>query len=198
MKTLLKNFAFFLALGLALPAWAGSVKEYSADMVDVKSGRVVQKIAVIPDKIYSETLNAQGRREAIAIVRLDQKKMSVFIEATKSYMEWPFSKEQFTAADLNMGMVQTRQEKVDTETVGDYQADKFKITATVMGMNTTAYQWIAPEFDPMPIRTEAQGVTLEMRNIKTGGPDAALFEAPAGYKRDTQMEQMIKGLMGGK
>jgi hypothetical protein len=49
----------------------------------------------------------------------------------------------------------------------------------------------------MPVRTENQGVIQEMRNIKPGRPDASLFEIPSGYKRDAQMEQMMKGMMGG-
>jgi hypothetical protein len=195
MKILLKSLACFL-LFFALPAWAGSVKEYSADMVDMKSGRVVQKIAVAPDKIYSESLSAQGQREALAIIRMDQKKMYVLIEATKSYMELPFNKEQFTAADLNMGMVQTKQEKMGSEKVGDYLADKFMVTASVMGLSTTVYQWIAPEFDPLPVRIESDGGVQEMQNIKTGSPAASLFDIPSGYKRDAQMEQMMKGLLG--
>ena len=44
MNTMLKNFICLLALlCLATPALAGSIKEYSADMVEVKSGRVTQK-----------------------------------------------------------------------------------------------------------------------------------------------------------
>ena len=198
MKTLCKSFIGFFVLCLALPVFAGSIKEYSADMVDVKSGRVAQKIAVTPDKIYAESIDAAGKREAVAIIRLDQKKILIFIEQTKSYMELPFNKDKFTAADLSLGMVQSKQEKVGTETVNGYQADKFRITATVMNMNITAFQWIAPEFDPMPIRTESQGVTQEMRNIKPGPPDVSLFEPPQGYTRDTNMENMMKSMMGTK
>jgi hypothetical protein len=195
MKTLLKSFIVLLVLGLALPAFAGSIQEYSADMVDVKSGRVAQKLAVTPDKIYCENFNAQGKRDAISILRLDQKKLFVFLEANKSYMELPFNKDRFTAADLSMGMVQTKQEKVGSETVNGYAADKFRITVQVMGMTRTAFQWLAPEFD-LPVRTEAEGVIQEMRNIKAERPDAALFELPKGYKRDAQMEQMMKSLLG--
>ena len=189
-------FMLLLLLCLALPVLAGSIKEYSADMVDVKSGKVMQKLAVTPDTLYSESFNAQGKREAVAIIRLDQKKMYVFMEANKSYMELPFNKEWIAAADLTIGMVQTKQEKVGADTVGSYKADKFKITVNAMGMATTSFQWIAPEFD-LPVRTESDGVILEMRNIKTARPDAALFELPQGYKRDTQMEQMMKAMMGG-
>jgi hypothetical protein len=198
MKTLCKGFVCCIALCLALPALAGSIAEYTADMVNVKTGKVVQKIAVTPDRIYSESFNDQGKREGISLVRMDQKKMYVFMEVNKSYMELPFDKDRFTAADLNMGAVQTKREKVGAETVSGYKADKFRTTVQVMGMTMQTYQWMAPEFEPMPIRTEAEGIIQEMRNIKTGRPDAALFEIPKGYKRNAQMEQMMKGMMGGK
>ena len=155
MKTLLKSLACVLALCFTHPALAGSVKEYSADMVDVKSGRVMQRLAITPDKIFSESLSAQGKREGMAVIRLDQKKMYLVMEENKTYMELPFNKEQFSSSDLSMGAVQAKQEKVGTETVSGYQADKFKVTATIMGMSNTSFQWVAPEFAPMPIRTES-------------------------------------------
>jgi hypothetical protein len=198
MKTLCKSIICLLVLCFALPAFAGTIPEYTADMVNVKTGKVSQKLAVMADRIYSEGFNDQGKREAISIVRLDQRKMYIFMEATKTYMELPFDKDRFTAADLSMGMVQTKQEKVGTETVNGYKADKLQTTVQVMGMTMQTYQWMAPEFEPMPIRTEAQGIIEEMRNIKPGRPDASLFELPKGYKRDAQMEQMMKGIMGGK
>ena len=179
-------------------ALAGSVGEYSADMVEVKSGRVTQKLAVTPDKFFSEGLDAQGRRESVAILRLDRKKLYVFIEANKSYWELPFNKEHFTAADLQVGLARVKREKAGQETVNGYRADKWRITASAMGRNSTSYEWITREFGLMPVRTEIDGVIQEMRNIKPGKPDASLFELPKGYTRDTAMENMMKSLMGGK
>jgi hypothetical protein len=198
MQTLYKSLVCSFALCLAVVAWAGSITEYRADLVDVQSGRVVQKIAVMSDKMYSESLNAQGKRAFMAIIRLDQRKMFVFNEANKSYMEFPFNKDKFTAADLSMGMIETKQEKVGTETVNGYAATKYRVTAKIMDKTITAYQWISPEFDPMPIRTESQGVIQEMRNITTGRPVASLFEIPKGYTRDKAMEDMMQSVMGGK
>jgi len=179
-------------------AFAGSVKEYSADMVEVKSGRVTQKLAVTPDKIFSEGLDAQGRRESVAILRLDRKKMYIFIEANKSYWELPFNKDHFTAADLRVGLAQIKREKAGEETVGGYKAEKWRITTTALGQSSTSNEWITKEFGFMPVRTEIDGVIREMRNIKPGTPDAALFEIPKGYARDTAMENMMKSMMGGK
>ena len=198
MKTLLKSLACFLVLAFAFPVLAGSVKEYSADMVNVKNGRVMAKLAVAPGKMYSENFDDDGKRAGSAVIRLDQKKMYVFIEETKSYMELPFDKDEFDASSMSMGAVESKQEKVGSETINGYKADKFKVTTKAMGMTSTGFQWIAPEFEPMPIRSEEGGVILEMRNIKTARPDAALFEIPKGYKRDTQMEEMMKGMLGGK
>jgi hypothetical protein len=196
MKTLFKTFVFLFASGLAFPSFAGTVKEYTADMVNVKTGKVMQKLAVTPDKLYSESLNDKGKRAGLAIIRLDQKKMYMIMEDEKAYIEMPFNKDKFSVADLSMGMAKVKREKVGMETVNGYTADKFQITATVMGMNVTSYEWVAPEFEPMPIRTESQGEIQEMRNIKTGPPPASLFELPSSYKRDTDMENMMKGMMG--
>jgi hypothetical protein len=196
MKSLFKTCVFVFALCLAFSAFAGTVKEYTADMVNVKTGKVMQKIAVTPDKVYSESFNDTGKREGLAIVRLDQKKMYMVMEGEKSYIEVPFNKDTFSIADLNMGMTKVTREKVGTESVNDYTADKFKTTASGMGVSITSYQWVAPEFDPMPVRTESQGQIQEMRNIKTGRPDASLFEVPSGYTRNTEMENMMKGMMG--
>jgi len=189
---------FALLVFCPATAFAGAVKEYGAEMVEVKSGRVTQKLAVTPDKVFSEAVDAKGKREGIAIIRMDQKKMYIFMEANKSYLELPFNKDSFTAADLNLGMSQIKREKVGAETVNGYKADKYRTTVTTMGQKTVSHEWMAPEFDPMPIRTEADGVVQEMRNIKPGKPDSSLFEIPAGYTRNTQMEQMMKGMMGGK
>ena len=196
MNTFRKSLVIFFVFCLAVQVFAGSIQEYTADMVDVSSGKTVQKIAVTPDKIYSETLSAQGKREAMCILRLDQRKMFIIMEETKTYMEIPFNKDRFTASDLAMGMVQSKQEKVGSETVSGYDSDKFRITSAVMGKTVTSYQWVAPEFEPMPIRTETNGKAQEMRNINPGRPSASMFEVPGGYKRDTNMEQMMKGMMG--
>jgi hypothetical protein len=70
----LQCFVVFLCCSLfgVASALAGSIKEYSADMVDVKSGKVMQKLAVAPDKMFSDSLDDQGKRVASVIVRVLQ------------------------------------------------------------------------------------------------------------------------------
>ena len=88
MKNILKSFAYVLILCLALPALAGSIKEYSADMVDVKTGRLAQKLYVTPDKIYSESYGEDGKMEGRSLIRFDQGKMYLFMEENKT--SWNF------------------------------------------------------------------------------------------------------------
>jgi hypothetical protein len=172
---------------------AGPVREYSADWVDVKSGRVTQKVAIMPDKYYSETFDASGKRQSVGIIRLDQRKMYVFSETNKTYMEFPFNEDRFTVENTSLGMIQINEEKkVGEETISGYKTSKFHIKATIMGLPATAYYWMAPEFDPFPLRMDTKGVIHELRNIDTRRPDAALFEIREGYKRDMQAEQMTR------
>ena len=68
----------------------GTLGPYSAEMVEVKSGRVTQKLAVTRDKTYIEALDPQGRLLARVILRADQGKVYTFTELNKSYMEISF------------------------------------------------------------------------------------------------------------
>jgi hypothetical protein len=174
---------------------AGPVREYSASMVDVKSGRVRQKFAVTPDKFYAETFDAFGQREKFSIIRLDQRKMYVFSETNKTYIELPFNDDRFTIENLSFGMIQVKEEKkVGEETVNGYKTSKFHIKVTAMGLKSpvTVYSWVAPEFGPsFPVRLDVNGVVDEMRNINTNRPDAALFEIRKGYQRDQRRGRQI-------
>lgn len=197
MKKLLKSLICLLALCLASPALAGTIREYSADMVNVENGSVTQRMAVTPDKIMMEIFDEDGQQEAKTIVRLDQRKMYIF-SPDKTYMEIPFERDSFNFLDLGMGMMTiTSQEKMGVETISGYKAEKIQITANVMGMTTTTFtQWIAKEFEPMPIRMDSDGSIMEMRNIKAGSQNSSLFDIPTGYTRNIMMEEMVKGLLG--
>jgi hypothetical protein len=194
MKTLLTGFIVLLVLGLAIPAFAGDVKEYSADVVDVKSGRITRQIAVAPGKMHYASFNSSGKLERFTIIRMDQNKMYLFTERTKIYAEQPFNDETITLVNLNpWDTIQTRQEQVGSETINGYKADKFRRDVKTSGTIHHSVEWVAPEFAPLSVRTEEKGVVTEMRNIKIGPPDAALFEIPKGYSRaNPQVEQLLK------
>jgi hypothetical protein len=197
MKTLFRVLVCLIALGLALPAFAGTIKEYTADMVDVASGKVVGSVAATENKMRWESHEDDDK--SLSIIRMDQGKMYAFQE-DKTFIEIPIKEDTvLTPAGLAGAMLgdafKITREKVGTETVSGYHTEKFKVTytANIMGHSkpTIITEWTAEEFD-IPVRMEADDGTVEMRNIKVGAPDASLFEIPAGYTKNTQFEEMMK------
>lgn len=199
------GLSLFLALVFFSSAvYAGTVEEYSADMVTVPDGKVMQKMYVTPEKMRFDIYDQAGKLQTISILRLDQGKMYALQADSKTYFEIPVNKEFTSFEDLAKGMMGTKfntsREKQGEEEVGGYAAEKFKVTTTVevMEQKTTMVhnEWLAPEFAPLPVRTENPGdkTITEMQNIKAGAQDDALFEIPAGYNKDTTMEEMMKNM----
>ncbi|MCL2458082.1 MAG: DUF4412 domain-containing protein [Desulfobulbus sp.] len=204
MKSLLKSLACLLVLCLALPAFAGSIKEYTADMVDVKSGKVVAKYYVTEKKMRMESFDEEGEG-SVSIIRVDQQMMYA-LQKNKTYLTIPFKGDKMPSM-MEMPSLffekdgpQFKQEKVGSETVNGYQAEKIRATMTmdIMGQTHTAtnYIWMAKEFDiPVRMQDEKKGKVVEMRNINKGAPADSLFEIPAGYRdMSKQMEEMMKSM----
>ena len=207
MKNLIKGFGGFLAVMLisGTAYAAGTIKEYTADLVDVKSGQTVGKYHVTEKKIRMDSSDAKRGGGTSSIIRMDQGKMYILQDEDKTYMEMPFKGTVDNLENLGKQMMggiapERKVESLGTEKISGYNAEKSKITTTVNMMGrkftTTGYEWKAKEFT-MPIRTETdKGEAMEMRNIKIGAPSDSVFEIPAGYTRNTQMENMMKQIPG--
>jgi len=213
MKNLIKGLSLLLILFGASTAFAGAIKEYTADLVDVKSGQVVGKYAVTEKMMRMETRDKEGEKEggsAISIIRMDHGKMYL-LQEDKSYLEFPLqgdkvpSPEELGTMMMGASAPKQKREKLGDETVSGYPAEKIEVTTTIdmMGqtLTMTHQEWMAKEFD-FPVRVQSDGDVMEMRNIKVGAPDAALFEIPAGYKKNTALEEMMQQMkqmqQGGK
>ena len=199
MKNMTKILCLLIILLVAYTASAGTIKEYSADMVDVDSDMVISKLFVTEQKMRMDTSEVGG---GIGIIRMDRGKMYV-LQEDKTYMEIPMkgdkipSFEELGAQMMGEAAPKRKLENLGSETVNGYQTEKFRVITMVnmMGQTYTMthYEWMAKEFD-VPLRTQDEngGQTMEIRNIKVGAPDASVFEIPAGYKKNTQFEEMMK------
>jgi hypothetical protein len=205
MKIVWKSLACVLVLCFALPAFAGSIKEYSTDVVDVKSGKVLGTYYVAEKKKRIDVLVEKTKGSFIA--RMDQRKAFSLVPEEKLCILIPFHDDMPSDSSAMMGMAmmgwtppEYKSEKLGSETVNGYLTEKFKITSTgsVQGKpyTRTEYVWKAEEFDcPHPRMQDAEGVVMEMRNIKVGPQAASLFEIPAGYMvmdMSRQMEGMSR------
>ena len=209
MKCAVKGLALLATLFSATVVLANPVKEFSADSVDAKSGRLEGKVYVTSTKMRFEDYASGEKPEFISLIRFDQQKMYFLFTDSKTYIEYPLEvkspsdwKEMQKVlgglAEMPGIEMKTTEKKVAEETVNGYKTEKFRITETATFMGTrqtsTSYVWIAKEFS-IPIRTqddEDDGKITELRNIKIGAPPASLFELPAGYKLDKEKMGQIE------
>jgi hypothetical protein len=194
MKNLIKGLSLLLILLGAHLAYAGAIKEYTADMVDVGTGEVVTKYYVTEKKLRMDNVgDADG---SMTIIRMDQGK-GYIMQPDNTYLEIPLKGDKVPSyeemATMMLGNLgpKIKREKLGEETVNGYTAEKSRVTATVMGHTTVHTEWNAKEFD-FPVRMQMNDDTTEMRNIKIGTPAASVFEIPAGYTRNTELEEMMK------
>ena len=200
MKILFKAFACLFILCLAGPAFAGTIKEYAADMVDVAAGKTVGKYYVAENKMRMDSFEKNKNENIISIIRLDQQKMYALQPSEKTYLEIPMKGNKMPDfSDIGGVMMgdaapKVKKEKVGSETVSGYQTDKYKVVTT-MNMfgkthTSTSYVWLAKEFD-IPVRTQQDDDISEMRNIKTGAQAASLFEIPSGYTKTQGLDELM-------
>lgn len=194
------------ALILSLCAGAAYAGDFTADLVEVEDEQVVQKIYVSGQKMRFDVFDDEGSDEAatISILRLDENKYYILTPENKTFIEVPVDKSVTSIDDFNKSMLpegsDVKKVSKGTETVGGYSAEKFEVTTTINLMGETMtmvnYEWITPEFAPLPIRVQdtEDDTVAEMRNIKAGAVDAAVFEVPEGYEKDTELEEMLKSM----
>ena len=202
MKTVKLSLVLLLLCGALV--FGGTIKDYSADQVDVQSNKVIGKIYATESRLRLEVFSGDGKLESFVIVRQDEKKIYTFQEEDKTYMEFPILGNNVSIYESLISMGQSfgiipdiKRENQGSETVSGYKTDKFRTTTTVelfgQRQTTTSYEWIAAEFD-MPIRIQNEDTTVEMRNIKTAKPAASLFEIPSGYSSLGNMGDLMKAL----
>ncbi|MCL2144091.1 MAG: DUF4412 domain-containing protein [Endomicrobia bacterium] len=185
-------------------AFGGTVKNYSADVVETGSGMAVGKVYAAEPKFRMEMYDENGNLEGMSIIRPDQKKMYVCQSENKTYFEIPIDGsaslfENMAKAGQSFGIVpDIKREKQGTETVIGYKTDKYRTVTTINAfgqkLTTVVYEWMAAEFEyPVRIQTE-DGAIVEMRNIKTGAQNASLFEIPSGWTKDSSAAKMMESI----
>jgi hypothetical protein len=211
MKRIAKGLSLLVTLLGTTLALAGTVKEYSADMVDVKTGKLQSKVYVTPTKMRTEDYDDDGKLRTISIVRMDHQKTYLFFVNEKAYTEFPLKgktipernspeAKEFEKWIMGEFASERKEEKVGTETVNGYKTEKFRVTTRIEKLSdeSVSYEWYAKEFI-VPVRAQhgddnEDGDIEELRNIKIGAPASSLFELPSGYK----LHDTTKGKPGQK
>lgn len=182
----------------AASAFAEKVASYSADMVSLDATGKVEaatRIYVDAGRMRLELPPQEGMQGMTIIVRPDLKLQWMVDAESRTCLEHALDDDQLRAIAPAMAAAtpDSREERLGTETVQGYKAEKKRVTTTqkVMGqvVRTVSLVWQAEEFD-IPLRErDEEGFTEELRNIKVGAQPASLFEVPPGYR-------VVKGKVG--
>ncbi len=109
----------------------------------------------------------------------------------KAYLELP----QPPIAEAKLKM---EQKELGKETIDGHPCVKNKVTVTdEAGKKSEAVAWNATDLKGFPIQVELQeqqgtSVIMRYKDIKLAKPDAKLFEAPDGFKKYTNQQEMMQ------
>ncbi len=108
-------------------------------------------------------------------------KQQVYMERTGLALEWPPLPEDENSPCRNKNF---RCRKNGTQKVNDRSAIHWTIhVQSEKGETPYAQMWVDPRLNVAIRESYADGLTVEMRNIREGAQAAQLFELPAGYKK---------------
>ncbi len=183
------------ACGLAATAWpAGMTQprvEYSADQAISGEGQTFQsKIYHARDKQRME-MSAGGSTQ-IFITRVDKKVSWILMPEQKMYTEFSLGQApQNAPKDPRECAMETT--KAGTETVNGHSTTRYAIKAACPdGSSYSGSMWTTKDYIPVKIDATMEGksgagrrVVVELRNLKIGKQDPALFEVPQGYSKFT-------------
>ena len=198
LRAVAPGFAILMMLAWAASAVAGKIGAYSADMVSLDAAGKVEastRIYVDAGRMRLELPPQEGMQGMTIIVRPDLKLQWMVDVESRTCLEHSLDDAQLRAIAPAMAAAtpDSREERLGTETVQGYKAEKKRVTTTqkVMGQvgRNVSLVWQAEEFD-IPLRErDEEGFTEELRNIKVGAQPASLFEVPSGYR-------VVKGKVG--
>lgn len=185
-----------MVAGIAAPAAAQKITDFSADQVVIGAkGKVEQesKLSVAGGMVRVDKVVPADAKMSFIYSR-DQKKAVTINPGKKIYFEGPLDEKAYSAA-LGLPPAAMAERPAGEETVSgipcakkdlDMEIDFKKAKKTVT--NTV---WVSDKLD-IPLRVKGyDGRVTELRNVKEGKPDSALFEAPKDFKKAAALKDVL-------
>lgn len=181
-RTGMRSFPLFLLFTIA--AGLGHAASFSAELTDVQGNQTRTGRFNFQDKSYRYEVAENGQS---LVVMVDGKTgtMHVMVPAEKVF--YKAGPDEVLARMGNpFGAYAYYASKKDVKAEGAEAVDGVPCTKQVVsGMGQVfAVAWVADEFGfPLKVQTTLPERTIELRNLKRGPQDAALFAVPAEYKQ---------------
>lgn len=193
--------AVLLMLAVAVPVGALATS-FTADQVVLDKNNAVTSTG----KMYSngemfrmEMASPQGEGTMVMVFRKDLHKHWIMLPDQKKYCEKPFDADEFQRV-FRVSVEAENETLLGEETVSGYVCTKKEVVSTVKVMGfkrkSATTVWLSDKLG-MAVRTrDSGGAGSELRNIKEGKVDAALFEVPKGYEKVGNMFALFASMGG--
>ncbi len=166
-----------------LIAVTGSAAPFSADLVDTRGDQTTTGKFYYQDKSYRFDF---GEKEQPLFIIVDGSNgvMRLVNPSVKAYHEAGSAEPLSLFANPFAAYAHfSRTKQVRTEGAESIDGVPCKKQVVFGGEQVFVTAWVSDEFAfPLKVKTELDGRTLELRNIKRGPQDPALFVLPAGYQ----------------
>jgi hypothetical protein len=171
--------ALLLLVATAVP---GAAAPFSADLVDTRGGQTTTGTFHYQDKSYRFDFGEKGQ-QLIIMVDGQSGVMRLLNPLEKEFYEaGPVDPMNLFANPFALYAHYARTKEVRTEGVESVGGVPCKKQVVSGGEQVFVTAWVSDEFDvPLKVQTQLDGRTIELRNIKRGPQDPALFVLPAGY-----------------
>lgn len=159
------------------------------DMAQMKS-------ALIPQGAAAQM--KQMGMDRITMIALPEKKaMYLIYPGLQAYVDMPMPEEEAAAANKDFKVDKTA---VGEETIDGHACVKSNVTLTDdKGKKFEAVVWEATDLKNFPVQTQMKdkenNIIMRYRDIQFAAPDAKQFDAPTGYTKYTDIQQLMQVVM---
>ncbi|MGH7273699.1 MAG: DUF4412 domain-containing protein, partial [Nitrospiria bacterium] len=128
----------------------------------------------------------------VSIMRMDKGVMWILMPDEKMYMEMSMKQAQSQNPGVDLSKYNIERTEVGNEVIDGHEAIKYKVIMTSQdGKKLGGFQWVVNpgiqiKLDALSIDgVSKERIKMELRNLKIGKQDPALFEIPEGYSTMT-------------
>ncbi len=193
---------FCLLFGLVFlvsSAWAGQPDNYTAKMV---MGEISMPFAKMGNKIRIENPMMEGM---VTISLKDAQKVIIYSTKTKTYTE---QEEADRMPSMDDPRVIVDKKKIGTEKIDNHPCVKYDAVIYLKDRPDDKYKsilWEAQDLKGLVIRQEVtfppgkrgrgekEKAVTELKEVKLGAANAAMFEIPKGYRKVDNMMEVMGG-----
>jgi len=185
-----------MVLAIAASASAQKITDYTADQVLIGAkGKVEQesRLSVAGDRIRIDKVVPADAKMTF-IYRRDLKQAVTINPGKKTYFEGPLDEKALSAA-LGLPAGATTERAAGEETVSGFPCAKKELDMEIdfkkAKKTVTNTVWVSDKLG-IPLRVKTyEGRVTELRNIKEGKPDPAVFESPKDFKKAATLKDVL-------